>query len=72
MVALAAAIFGAFAAIIAVGWYTFLGWMWIWTLWLPLLRPVGGALAVICTALTVYGLSKLAGEVVDRLRVGQR
>ena len=68
---MAAAAFGAFSAIISVGWYTFLGWMWLWTLIIPLPRPIGGALSVICTALTVYALSKLAGEVVGRLRVSK-
>lgn len=65
----ALAIGGALAAIIAAGWYTFLGWMWVWTLILPLPRPIGGALSVLCTALTVYALSKLAGEVIGRLRL---
>ena len=62
MAVLAVAAFAAFAAIIAAGWYAFLGWMWIWTLWLPLPRPVGGTLAVICTALTVYGTFHLIGR----------
>lgn len=69
MVLLAVAIGGGMVAVIAIGWYTFLGWMWLWTLIIPLPRPVGGALSVICTALTVYALSKLAGEVVGRLRL---
>jgi hypothetical protein len=64
MVLLALAIGGALLAIIAAGWYAFLGWMWIWTLIIPLPRPVGGALSVICTALTVYGTVHL----IDRLR----
>lgn len=69
MAALAVAVGAGMVAIIAAGWYVFLAWMWLWTLILPLPRPIGGALAVTCTALTVYALSKLAGEVVGRLRL---
>lgn len=62
MALMALGVFAVFAAIIAAGWYAFLGWMWLWTLIIPLPRPVGGALSVLCTALTIYGTLHLVGR----------
>ena len=61
---LAAAAFAAFSAIIAASWYALLGWLWLWTIVLPLPRVVGGPLALICAALTIYGGFRLLGRLI--------